>query len=153
MNLLALSFLSLLAPGVSSATVEAVPLDSKVVVTYGIGLQDLMVGWVLAQAAQSGQLVDGSYQGPAADAYYGVVQVQALVQGGQLASVKVLKYPNDRNTSRYINSQALPVLLQEAVQSQGGQVDIVSGATLTSQAFIQSLAGALGQASSGTTSL
>ena len=98
-----------------------------------------------------GRYKDGSYQGSVADAYYGNVQVQANVKNGQLVSVKILQYPNDRNTSRYINSQALPMLKQEAIQAQTGQVDFISGATLTSNAFVQSLTSALDQAQSGST--
>ena len=97
-----------------------------------------------APAAQSqGQFVDGTYKGTSANAYYGRVQVQAVVQGGQLASINVLSYPNDRRTSRYINGQALPVLTREAVQAQSANVDAVSGATLTSNSYRQSLAAAL----------
>jgi uncharacterized protein with FMN-binding domain len=95
---------------------------------------------------QSGKYKNGTYKGPATDAYYGMVQVQANVANGQLASVKVLQYPNDRRTSRYINSQALPVLKQEAIVAQSGDVDFVSGATLTSQAFVHSLNQAMAQA-------
>ncbi|WP_245437199.1 FMN-binding protein [Mesorhizobium helmanticense] len=51
---------------------------------------------------------DGVYTGPAADAYYGIIQIQALVQGGQLRALKVLKYPSDRRTSVSINRQACP---------------------------------------------
>ncbi|TPN50352.1 FMN-binding protein [Mesorhizobium sp. B1-1-9] len=91
---------------------------------------------------------DGVYTGPAADAYYGIIQIQALVQGGQLTALKVLKYPSDRRTSININRQALPMLRDEAISAQSANVDIVSGATLTSRAFIQSLRGALKKASS-----
>jgi len=98
-----------------------------------------------------GRYKDGSYQGSVADAYYGNVQVQADVKNGQLVSVRILQYPNDRNTSRYINSQALPMLKQEAIQAQTAQVDFISGATLTSNAFVQSLSSALDQAQSGST--
>ena len=97
-------------------------------------------------AQQSGKYKNGTYKGPVTDAYYGMVQVQANVANGQLASVKVLQYPNDRRTSRYINSQALPVLKQEAIVAQSGDVDFVSGATLTSQAFVHSLNQAMAQA-------
>lgn len=102
-------------------------------------------------SAPVGQFKDGSYRGATADAYYGLVQVQASVQGGRLASIKILQYPNDRRTSRYINSQALPMLKQEAIQAQTAQVDFISGATLTSNAFVQSLSSALDQAQSGST--
>ena len=97
-------------------------------------------------APAAGAFRDGSYRGPAANAYYGEVQVQADVQNGQLVNVKILKYPNDRRTSRYINSQALPMLQQEAIQAQSGKIDYVSGATLSSGAFIESLTAALNQA-------
>ncbi|MDG4892240.1 FMN-binding protein [Mesorhizobium sp. WSM4976] len=96
----------------------------------------------------AGGYADGVYIGPAADAYYGIIQIQALVQGGRLTALKVLKYPNDRRTSVSINRQALPMLRDEAISAQSADVDIISGATLTSKAFIQSLGGALKKASS-----
>lgn len=91
---------------------------------------------------------DGVYTGPTADAYYGIIQIQAVVQNGQLTALKVLKYPSDRRTSVNINRQALPMLRDEAISAQSANVDIISGATLTSRAFIQSLRGALKKASS-----
>jgi hypothetical protein len=56
------------------------------------------------------------------------------------------QYPNDRNRSIEINQYADPLLTTEAIQAQSGQVDIISGATDTSEAFIQSLSAALTQA-------
>jgi uncharacterized protein with FMN-binding domain len=91
---------------------------------------------------------DGVYTGPAADAYYGLVQLQALIQDGRLAALKILQYPSDRRTSIRINRQALPILRDEAISAQDANVDIISGATLTSRAFIRSLGGALKKASS-----
>ena len=82
-----------------------------------------------------------------ANAYYGNVQVQAVIQNGQLANVVFLQYPNDRSTSRMINSQAMPQLTQEAIQAQSANVNGVSGASDTSAAFNQSLSSALNQAS------
>lgn len=89
---------------------------------------------------------DGSFIGDTADAYYGNIQVKAVIQGGKISDVQFLQYPNDRRTSIEINSQAMPILTQEAIQAQNAQVDIVSGATDSSQAFIQSLTSALSQA-------
>ena len=89
------------------------------------------------------QYKDGKYTGDVTDAYYGNVQVQATIQGGKITDVVFLDYPHDRRTSQMINSQAMPYLKQEAIQAQSSQVDIVSGATLTSQAFIPSLESAL----------
>jgi uncharacterized protein with FMN-binding domain len=96
-----------------------------------------------------GQYKDGSYKGSSANAYYGRVQVAAVIKGGQIVSVNVLQYPNDRRTSRYINSQALPALQQEVIQAQSATVDTVSGATLTSEAYMQSLGQALAAARGG----
>jgi len=101
----------------------------------------------VAVAAKTGRYRDGAYVGAVVDAYYGPLQVQANVSGGRIVSVKALQYPADRRTSQRINNQALPALQSEAIAAQDAQVDIVSGATLTSEAYIRSLDSALGQAS------
>jgi len=90
---------------------------------------------------------DGTYTGSEADAFYGLVQVQAKVQNGKITTVTFLEYPNDNRTSRMINSQATPALQQEAIQSQSAHVDVITGATQTSMAFVESLASALAHAS------
>jgi len=89
---------------------------------------------------------DGSYTGSTADAYYGYIQVKAIISGGKLTDVEFLQYPNDRGTSIEINSQAMPLLKQQALQVQSAHVDGVSGASDTSQAFMESLGSALQQA-------
>ncbi len=99
-----------------------------------------------SSATQAGTYRDGTYDGPAADAYYGIVQIQAVVKNGRLTELGLLQWPNDRQTSVRINRQALPMLRDEAIRAQSANVDIISGATLTSRAFIRSLGGALRQA-------
>lgn len=91
---------------------------------------------------------DGTYTGSVADAYYGNVQVSVIISGGQITDVKFLQYPNTHATSVFINQQAMPYLKQEAIQAQNANVQIVSGATFTSQAFSQSFQAALAQARS-----
>ena len=93
--------------------------------------------------ASRSNLADGDYTGPAVNAYYGLVQVRVSISGGRLVSIDVLRYPSDRRTSRYINSQALPRLQSEVIQAQNSHVYGVSGATLTSQAYLQSVDAAL----------
>ena len=93
-----------------------------------------------------GQYKNGTYTGSVADAFYGNVQVQVTISSGQITDVQFLQYPNDRSTSVYINSQAMPLLKQEAIQAQSANVSGVSGASATSAAFIQSLTDALSQA-------
>jgi uncharacterized protein with FMN-binding domain len=94
----------------------------------------------------AGRYTDGTYTGAAENAYYGTHQVAAVVKNGALADVQFLQYANDRSTSRYINGQAMPQLKQEAITAQSANVDIVSGATFTSEAFQKSLGSALAQA-------
>jgi len=89
---------------------------------------------------------DGTYTGSSENAYYGRVQVQVTVANHRVAGIKVLNYPSDRRTSRYINSQALPLLQQEVISANSANVDTISGATLTSEAYIRSLGTALQQA-------
>lgn len=89
---------------------------------------------------------DGSYTGSVADAFYGNIQVQAVIQNGKITDVQFLQYPNDRRTSIQINTQAMPYLKQEAIAAQNANVDTISGATDTSMAFRQSFASALSQA-------
>ncbi len=98
-------------------------------------------------AAQSGYK-DGTYTGSIADAYYGPVEVQATIKGGALNNVSFLLFPNGHQTSTYINEQVMPMLTQEAISAQSANVNGISGATFTSQAFQQSLASALRKARS-----
>ena len=92
---------------------------------------------------------DGSYTGIAADAFYGNIQVQAVISGGKITDVKFLQHPDQADTSISINQQADPWLAQEAIKAQSAHVDMISGATDTSQAFIQSLSSALQKALAG----
>lgn len=89
---------------------------------------------------------NGTYNGTSVNAFYGNIQVQAVITGGKIASVQFLQYPNDRARSIAINTLAMPNLSQEAIQAQSANVTIVSGATDSSNAFMQSLASALTQA-------
>lgn len=89
---------------------------------------------------------DGSYTGSTEDAFYGYIQVKAIITGGKLSNIEFLQYPNDNSTSLRINEEALPMLRTEAISAQGTQIDAISGASDTSPAFIKSLANALAQA-------
>ena len=103
---------------------------------------------VLAQAQliSSAAYTDGTYTGPSANAYYGNIQLVVVIQGGRIAGFRLLDYPSHTGTSQAINQQALPTLAQEVLTAQSDQVDVVSGATLSSEAFLRSLSGALRQA-------
>lgn len=74
---------------------------------------------------------------------WGWVRVQAVIQNGKISDVRFLEYPNDRRTSVRINTTVISYLRSEAIQAQNANVDIISGATLTSEAFTESLQTAL----------
>ena len=62
----------------------------------------------------------------------------------RITAVNVPVYPNHTDRSVFINQQALPLLRQEVLQAQfTGSINLVSGATNTSDAFVQSLQSAL----------
>ena len=86
---------------------------------------------------------DGTYTSQVADAGYGPVQIRVTVSGGKMTNVQFLQYPTDAGHSRQVSSYSTPILSQEAIQGQTANVDTVSGATSTSEAFIQALAGVL----------
>ena len=88
----------------------------------------------------------GTFRGSRQYAYYGWVRISAVVRNGVVQDIKVLEYPNDNGRSHYINSVALPYLIQETVGGTTARVDLISGATFTSVAFMKSLEGALARA-------
>ena len=64
----------------------------------------------------------------------------------RITKVTVPEYPNHTDRSIFINEQALPLLVQETLKAQSTGIDLVSGATYTSQGFVTSLQSAILQA-------
>ena len=89
---------------------------------------------------------DGTYTGQAYSNRYGNVQVSAVISGGKITDVKLLQMPNSEMRSEEISAQSGPILVKEVISIQDSNVDIVSGATSTSESFTQSLQSALNQA-------
>jgi uncharacterized protein with FMN-binding domain len=96
-------------------------------------------------ASPTANNVNGVFTGPAVEMEYGPVQVALDVQGGKIIDVKALQYPVDRPRSQFINSQAVPLLRSEVLQAQSANINVISGATFTSEAFASSLQAAIGQ--------
>ncbi len=94
----------------------------------------------------AGNYRNGTYTGKVADAIFGQLQVKIAVQNGKIADVAYPQYPNESVRTREVSAMALPILREEAIAAQSANVDIVSGATQTSEAFQQTLASALAQA-------
>jgi uncharacterized protein with FMN-binding domain len=60
--------------------------------------------------------------------------------------VSVVDYPDGNPKDQEINSYALPILIDETVTAQSAGIDMVSGATVTSVGYQQSLQSALDEA-------
>ena len=94
-------------------------------------------------------LTDGTYTGDSTATQWGPVQVRITVSGGRVTAAEAVVYPNQNRHDQQINAYALPVLNQEAVAASSAQIDAVSGATVTSYGYIQSLQSAIDQARQG----
>ncbi len=80
--------------------------------------------------------------GPSVDMRWGPVQVTIVVTGKRITDAQA-SAPTERDRSAFINSQAIPLLRQEVLQAQSANIDTLSGATMTSESYIQSLQSAL----------
>jgi uncharacterized protein with FMN-binding domain len=87
-----------------------------------------------------------TYAGSVAQTRWGPVQVKITVQDGKLTKVTVVQQPNGNRRDQEINDQALPILIDETVTAQSAKIDMVSGATVTSEGYVQSLQAALDEA-------
>lgn len=87
-----------------------------------------------------------TYNGDSVMTRWGVVQVQISVAGGKVTSANVLQVPSDNPRDQEINSYAVPILNQEVVSAQSANIDMVSGATVTSDGYLQSLQSAFDKA-------
>jgi uncharacterized protein with FMN-binding domain len=92
-----------------------------------------------APAAQAPSAGSKTTDGPTVSTRYGPVQVQVDTSGGRITDVVALKLPSDRSRSAEISDYAGPILHDEVVQAQSAKIDVVSGATYTSEAYAKSL--------------
>ena len=97
---------------------------------------------VAAEATAAVQAFDGSV----VQTRFGPVQVQVQITDGAISDVAVIQYPDDDGKSVRINASALPTLRTEVLTAQSADVDTVSGATYTSDAYVASLQSAIDEA-------
>jgi uncharacterized protein with FMN-binding domain len=84
--------------------------------------------------------------GDAVDTRWGPVQVQITVQNGTITAVNAVEYPQNNSRDEQINAYAIPQLNQEALSAKSASIDMVSGATYTSEGYLGSLQSALDKA-------
>lgn len=88
----------------------------------------------------------GTVTGTSAATRWGPVQVRLTVDGGRITDVAVIRYPDENGRDRSINARAIPVLVSETLDAQSADIDMVSGATVTSEGYLESLQSALDEA-------
>ena len=97
-------------------------------------------------SSSSGSSAAKTVTGDEVDTRWGPVQVALTVRAGTITAVNVPVYPNNNGRDQEINSFALPTLVKETLDKQSADIDMVSGATVTSDGYLQSLQSALDHA-------
>ena len=87
-----------------------------------------------------------TYTGDVVQTRWGPVEVEITVADGRITKVSVLQSPSGNPKDIEINDYALPILIQDTLDAQSAKIDMVSGATVTSDGYISSLQSALDDA-------
>ncbi len=99
-----------------------------------------------SSAATNAPSKNGTYTGSDISTEFGNVQVKVVVSAGHITDVVALHLTDSERRSVQISARAEPILKSEVLASQNARISNVSGATYTSDAYIQSLQSALDQA-------
>jgi uncharacterized protein with FMN-binding domain len=125
-----------------STAAAAVPIS---IIFFGTSPLAPLVGASSAHAAAKVSAAPHSVQGPSTSMRWGPVQVTIIVQGKRIKDIKITA-PLERPRSAIINNHTIPLLRKEALQAQTSKVQLISGATMTSRAFVTSLQAAIKKA-------
>ncbi len=112
----------------------------------GTGSSGGSAGTESSGSGSSGSSTATTVAGSVASTRWGDVQVTITVTDGKITAVDVPEYPTANGKDRQINAYALPILKQETLSAQSADIDMVSGATVTSEGYVESLQSALDQA-------
>lgn len=96
-----------------------------------------------SSAPKSSSGPSGTYTGPVIQTPYGPVQVAVAEEKGRIVDVKALQLPTEHPQSMFISERAAPLLRSEALEAQSAEINILTGATFTSEGFASSLQKAL----------
>jgi uncharacterized protein with FMN-binding domain len=107
---------------------------------------DAATGSSSGTSSGSGSGTSTSTDGAVINTRWGPVQVRITTDGSTLTGVEVLQYPTGNGKDQEINAYALPVLVSETMDAQSADIDMVSGATVTSEGYVESLQAALDEA-------
>ena len=129
-------------PATASDTVVATPAAPQDTGSSGSGTS----GSTSTSSGSTSSGTASTVTGSVASTRWGPVQVSITVTDGKITAVDVPQYPTGNGKDRQINASALPILTKETLSAQSADIDMVSGATVTSEGYVQSLQSALDQA-------
>lgn len=107
-------------------------------IAYALGQGDLASDGGTATV----ELAEGEYLGTSTEGIGGEIQVKVAYDGSTITAVEVVK----NSETESIGGEALKVLPDEVIAANSAEVDVVTGATITSKAFMAAVADALTQA-------
>jgi hypothetical protein len=84
--------------------------------------------------------------GQVAQTARGPMQVELTLAGQRITKVTMLQRTDDGPLSNQIDATAIPQLISETISAQSAHIDAVSGASYTSEGYLQSLQSALDKA-------
>ncbi|MHC6228860.1 FMN-binding protein [Arthrobacter sp. MMS24-T111] len=96
-----------------------------------------------SSSGSSGSTASGTYKGTTVQTRFGPVQVQITVANGKITDVTALQLTNTDGKSIQISNRAAPLLRSEALAAQSAGIKTISGATVTSNAYLTSLQAAI----------
>jgi len=99
-----------------------------------------------AKSGGSSSATTRTVDGDAVQTRYGPVQLRITLTGGKITAVTAIQLPQDNPRDSEISGFAVPQLTQEALTAQSARIDTVSGATYTSDGYVQSLQSAIDNA-------
>jgi uncharacterized protein with FMN-binding domain len=84
--------------------------------------------------------------GPALVTPFSTIQVKATLLDGELVGIETVALSGDGPHTDALNARAEPILRESALRAGSADVDVVSGATSTSEIWLESLRGAIRKA-------
>jgi uncharacterized protein with FMN-binding domain len=94
-------------------------------------------------SGSSSSVKSGTVTGAAKTTRFGTTQVKVTIANGRITEVATVQLNQNDPRSVQISESAAPVLRSEVLSKQTAKVDVVSGATYTSDAYEASLQSAL----------
>ena len=135
-----------------SATTPGIPQSAGTPSTSSAAAPGRSAGPARTPAVTGGNTAGGntagghvarSVMGQSVQFGYGVLDVRVTVSGNHITDISVPNLRTAEPTSQQISEQAIPMLRSEVLSAQSASVNGISGATYTSQAYVQSLQAAL----------